>query len=727
MDKKDFLSGFSGGNKPKPIGSSQTDDVVEKKAPNESIAANKKLADDIVAKEKLDATTSSASKAPQIKATGSQSAATRPAQSSSAIIKAPEHVVTTDQDFHKRKLIKQGMWGGVGIVIAIIIFFIFRMLNTIEVPNFVNRDIDDVAIRSFQIENVPFSITEVHSLYEAGRIIDQSPEAGVSINSRRAISVTVSLGPDLNEVIELPDFYDMTRAQIGTWRDQYQMRSIRFEEENHAEIPQNHVIRVEYPATSDPAHFRRSDSVIIFVSRGPSTVQVGNMVGNTREQVDTFIENNPGISVELEFVAHSTIAHGNVLAQSVSPGTRLALGETLVLTLSAGEPVEVPDFSNMRRIEVEALAALMDDLHINIIDQFQETIRYRDFVEQSVEAGEMLIADRPSVDVIFSLGRPWIDKWATVQNVESNVADMNDQGANLTVNIVDVDSYLPRGTVVEQSHYDQRVSLTTTITVSASRGNLDEPDFDPVTVPDFSGMRRSEVSRLADETNDLTIRIADWYDDGARLGQFVNQSHAPGTVLQVANPTVTVNFSAGLPWIDEWSTVQNFEADILDFNDRGAAFTFEIIHVNHYERRGNIVRQSHFNQQVALDTHIVVHVSRGNMSPPEDVPELPELPNLPEPPEPPTEPTEPPAPTFIISANCNGIIVDGEHLPLDPDDDDDDSIITIDIHGVIRIALPAGTTRNIVAVNVPNNWIFTFEGTVADGLYVVIIPSWCPA
>lgn len=644
MDNNDFLAGFSGSNTKKQSDENKATERTVKKegGTNQSstdLAANKRLADDIVAKaenaDKKETNNQKKSPTPSLLSETpnqtNRSTATRPAQSANAIIKAPEHVVTTDKSFHKRKLIKQAIWGGIAVVIALIIFFTMRMLDTIEVPDFTGQDPTSAPLQAFQVNNTTFTVEEVHDLAEAGRIIRQSPEPGTTIRSSASISITVSLGPDLNEIIELPDFHTKNRAQIRTWQEQNQMRSIQFSDEPHPSIPQHEVIRVEFPATSDPDHFRRSDSLRIFVSSGPATVQIGNMVGNDRDEVDTFIENNPAINVELEFVAHSTIAHGNVLAQSVPAGTRLAHGETLTLTLSAGEPVEVPDFSGMRRIDVEALEVA--GLTIDIVDLYQEDIAYREFVSQSVDAGEMLIEDRPTVEVVFSRGRPWIDKWGSVQNVERDIADMNDLGANLSVVIHHINSYEARGSIIEQSHYDQRVSLNTTITIRASLGNMDEPEeveeFDPVTIPDFSGMRRTEVAQaITDREDNLAIRIVDRYSDELRLGQFISQSRRAGSVLTVARPTVDVIFSLGFPWIEEWSTIRTVESDILEFGDRGAPLELVIYEVNHHAPRGTIVWQSHYDQHVALDETITVHVSLGDREAPEDFGEPGIVPNF---------------------------------------------------------------------------------------------------
>jgi len=516
MSKKgDFLSGFSGGNTQKPLTEQNSKPVKETTSPEKevkketpsktdvnatkvdvtkvAVADNKKLADKIVADaEKKDGKASSPTKPagtstapiPGVKSSGT---ATRPAQSSSAIIKAPEHVVTKDDTFHKRKMAKYGIIGVVTIVIAIIGFFIFRMSNMVEVPNFVGRDIEDPSIRLWVANNGPINQEEDYSIeFAAGEIMAQNREPGDRMPRRSAINVTVSRGPNMNEIIELPDFETMTRAQIRTWQDENAVRGVRPEEEHHPDIEANHVIRVEFASTADPENFRRSDSVTIVYSRGPETIQIGNLVGDDPEDVAEFIAENPQITVELEYEPHPTIDRGYVLRQSVNPGTRLAVGETLVLTLSAGQPVEVPNFANMRMIEVQEMADdPTSDLNIDFRHVYHDSIQFGRFISQSVEPGTEVYGENATVVVTFSRWRPWIENRvsSTYNGLVQEFVEMNNDGSFLYVDIRYVNHYEDRGTIVRQSHYGQHVPLNQRITFDVSLGNQTRPTDPPMAMP----------------------------------------------------------------------------------------------------------------------------------------------------------------------------------------------------------------------------------------------------
>ena len=395
MSKKgDFLSGFSGGNIQKPLTEQSNRTPVKESTPSEvkketsnkiDVAANKKLADEIVAESQKKTSTSA-----PVPNRSSANEAIRPTQNTSAIIKAPEHVVTKDEKFHKRKMFKYGIIGSVFIIIAVLVFFIVRMVNSVEVPNWKGQDIGQIA--SWQVSN-RITVTQEYEYsleFSEGTIVAQSHEPGSSIQRGSSIILTVSQGPDMNQIVVLPDFYEMTRGQIRTWSDEYQMRGITFSEENSSEVEANHVIRVEFPSVVDPDNFRRSDSVTIVVSNGPETVSIPNMIGNVREEVDEFIENNQLIEVEIEFEPHETIPRGIVLRQSHPSGTRLAIGDTFTLTLSAGDPITVPNFADMRLSEAREIQGDPESgtfgLDVDVRERYHPTVPLGRFISQSVEA-----------------------------------------------------------------------------------------------------------------------------------------------------------------------------------------------------------------------------------------------------------------------------------------------------------------------------------------------------
>ena len=624
----DFLSGFSGGSTKKPLTEPSVKPVKDEKPietennhSNEiKKAENKKLADKIVEE-------SEKKPAPVVKPLGTSPSTpvpTRPAQSANSVIKAPEHIVTRDEKFHKRTLIKYGVIGIILIAVALIIFLIFRMVNNVEVPNFVGDELQRAERWDIQ-GGATIAINHEYSIeFNEGIISAQSVEPGETISRSSVLTITVSRGPDMNEVIELPDFYEMTQAQIRTWSDTNRLRGIQFRTETSTEVDQNHVIRVTFPPTVDPDNFRRSYNVTIYVSSGPSTVQITNFIGRDLDDVREFIEDNPWIELVIEHEAHDTIEPGTVMRQDPTSGARLAEGDTLTVVISAGDPIVVPDWANIRRINAEI--DFPEGLDVTIVDRFNGTIPLGRFMSQSVEAGtEVFIGHE--IEVIYSLGRPWIpDLVGGLENeIVPLINDFNDQGAYITERVTYVDSWKPRGQILTQNLYHQFVELNAHLAFTVSRGNLvepEEPEDDPITavVADFSRISRADAEEIAPAG---LYRILDRYHVSLGLGQFVSQSVRAGRVVETEDNEIQVTYSLGRPWID--SLIGRYENAIdpwiNDFNARGANLSRTINQVNHWAPRGTIVSQSTYNTFVGLNTRITFGISRGNLLEPEDLDE----------------------------------------------------------------------------------------------------------
>jgi len=506
MSKKgDFLTGFSGNSEHEPL-TTPSEPVVEEKeetskkvAPIENVNENKRLADKIVAEaEKKEATKKSDTEKGKEKkpakgedkkkdaAKAPAGVATRPKQNANAIIKAPEHTVKKDDTFHKRKMVRYGVIGGSVLVGALLIFFLFRMFNSVEIRNFEGETFESA--NTWALGNgVSLERESEYSLEHAeGIVIGQSREAGRSMLRTSVLTLTVSQGPDMNEVVELPDFEEMTAQQIRTWRIDYQMLAINVRDEASEEVDQHAVIRVNVPNDVDVENFRRSDSLTIYVSSGPETVELNNFRGQPREQVESWMAENPLAQVEFEYEASETVAAGTVLRQSHAPNSNLPSDETLTITLSGGPSVIVPNFSN--GIFAEIMEELPVEGGLNVIhrERLSATVPYGRVISQSVAAGEEVFGEEATVIVITSLGRPWIrDLLGTSEGDLSRFFFDNfvSRGANITFTVTPVDSYQPRGQVVSHSHEGQFLGMTDTVNVRVSRGNLTPPegdfDFDP--------------------------------------------------------------------------------------------------------------------------------------------------------------------------------------------------------------------------------------------------------
>lgn len=482
MSKKgDFLTGFSGGNTNKPL-TEQNKAPVNKDIPIESkktdvkkdasaktnLADNKKLADQIVKENEKNSKTRVGT-------------STRPAQSANAIIKAPEHTVTKDDKFHKRKMIQYGMIGTISIVAIIVIFFLVRMVSSVEVGNFEGSELKEATDFGL-LNSITVNRTFEYSIeVPEGHIISQSHEPGKKIAKGSTLTVVVSEGPDMDEVIELPeDLEEMTRSQITTWRNEngFTASSIVFSDEASTEVDANHVIRIEIPNDVDINEFTRSDRLTIVFSSGPEITQMPDFRAegkNTREEVEKWAKENPGIEVEIEEERSETIDRDIVLGQSHPPQQDLEEGTKVTVRISAGLPVIVPNFADVLGEEEAGELGQDIGLNVNIRKRFNSFVPKGSFVAQSQEAGYELFGENPSVTVTYSLGEPWIGTIGMENEIQDVMNEFRSGGAWITSEIIPVNSYEERGSIVYQSSYNEFIAMDAHIIFHVSLGNLTPP------------------------------------------------------------------------------------------------------------------------------------------------------------------------------------------------------------------------------------------------------------
>ena len=405
-------------------------------------------------------------------------------------ISAPEHTIETDTGFHKRKMAKMGIIGGSIIVVAGIIFFAVMMLTRIEVPDFEGQE-RSTATQWALTNRIGTTESEEYSLeIDSGRIISQSIEPGTMIRGGANIHLVISQGADQNEQIVLPDFENMTGAEIRQWRLDNAANNINVREEFSDTVENGGFISREFAnANVTDDNFRRRDGMTILISRGVETFRMPNFATSDREAVEKWADDNE-LNINLLFESSSEVDAGDVISQTPEARAEFQRGESITVVISAGLGVVVPNFNTMTHAEAAEWATL-NQVPLQQRNRLHAQVDFGRVISQSEVAGHELIADAngelPSLEVVYSLGRPYL--LSLVGQNESVIAEtffteFQSRGANITYTIRYVDSYETKGEIVRMSHWNQWLDMTVHVTFDVSRGNLTpptppEPSFPP--------------------------------------------------------------------------------------------------------------------------------------------------------------------------------------------------------------------------------------------------------
>ena len=393
-------------------------------------------------------------------------------------ISSPDHEVVRDTKHNKRKTTRFLLTLFVIIGALVAGFYFYWMTTQVEVPNLVGTSLTDH--RNWELTNrITFEVTEQYSLeFDEGVIMSQGNLPGSHIRPGSVLRVTVSQGPDPNEHIILPNFYEMTTAEVRDWVREYRLRNVNINEEYNDIVPEGRFIRMEFvdrTVTADT--YTRQDGLLIFMSRGieilPENIPVPNFVGRTLADVEEWARQHD-IDVHVIETASNTVPPDSIIAQNIEPRTLVARESDITITISLGPAVVVPNFATMTATEA---AAFPGELQVIVRHRYHATVAYGQLISQSEEPGTELIGTGLEVVVTYSLGRPFLESLiGQSENVVPEIFhSFTSQGADITYTIIYMDSHLPRGQIVDMSRYNQWMEMEDHVNIWVSRGNLPPP------------------------------------------------------------------------------------------------------------------------------------------------------------------------------------------------------------------------------------------------------------
>ena len=173
----------------------------------------------------------------------------------------------------------------------------------------------------------------------------------------------------------------------------------------NAQEPQGQVLR-QYPEAGITVKER---SLKVWVSKGPETLLVPDLIGKTPEEAQTILENLGFEYVKGADQRSEIIAEGLVAGQTPAPGTELAKGSRVEVNLSLGNKFVVEDFRNQ---PIDEVRARLEELGVDyemvwvaselpkgtVVDQSPapgETKPIGTFVHLQVSTGEPPVVEAP--------------------------------------------------------------------------------------------------------------------------------------------------------------------------------------------------------------------------------------------------------------------------------------------------------------------------------------------
>ena len=258
---------------------------------------------------------------------------------------------------------------------------------------------------------------------------------------------------------------------------------------------------------------------------------------------------------QTEEITSDKIPEGKVVKTNPEAKAIVQKGREVVLYISTGgRKIKMKDYTDMEYKEaVEALVKLdFKESKIKKKEEYSDTVEKGKIISQTPEANSEVTPDKTSVKFVVSKGAKPIKISDYVgMTINEALLDLANNGINESqVKQTQQESDKEVGTILSQTPSDGS-SVTpgkTMINFVVSSGPNE------VSVPDFTGMSKSEVQSAAKEAG-LTVNFEEDYDTQVPAGQVIRSNPSAGEKVK-KNSSVTVTLSKG-------SNLSNFTVDVV--------------------------------------------------------------------------------------------------------------------------------------------------------------------
>jgi beta-lactam-binding protein with PASTA domain len=368
----------------------------------------------------------------------------------------------------------------------------------------------------------------------SGSVISQNPIGGTSVPIGSSVDLVVSLGqPQVPGVVNLSEaaatsaIIAVDNLVVGTVTNQHSDT-----------VPVGDVISQSPIAATTVAV---GSAVDLVVSLGqPQVPDVVNLTQAAATSAITAVDNLLVGTVTIQ--DSDTVPSGSVISQSPIAGTIVAVGSTIDLVVSSGQPL-VPDVVGLTEAAATSTITAVDNLVVGTVtNQYSDTVAVGDVISQSPVAGTA-VAIGSSVDLVISRGKPLVPY----------VVDQTEAAATSAITAVD---NLIAGTVTNQ--YSDTIVAGNVISQDPVGGtavlvgsavdlvvSLGQPQ-----VPNVTGQTQGDANTAIAAVSLVTGTITYDYSDVVAAGTVISQSPIAGTTVAVGS-AVDIVVSLGQPEVPD--------------------------------------------------------------------------------------------------------------------------------------------------------------------------------
>ena len=271
-----------------------------------------------------------------------------------------------NDEYEKGQIIKQspppGQRVGKGTEIHIVVS-LGKEPKVKTMEDLVNQE-RTIAENYLKGQGVLYLCTEEYSdTVKEGYVIRTDPVAGTTLEEGQTVMLYISIGPETKKA-PMPKVAGQTLETAKTILNNQKLNlQIKEVEENSDTVEVGRIIRSEPDAGEE---VKTGDTVILYVSKGPVTAKMPNVVGESLETALKMLESAGFNNVVFDEYVDSELPKDNVAEQSVKAGEEVPVTTVIVLKLSRG-PVETEPPLVTKMVKFGLMEGMLEAYPVKIV------------------------------------------------------------------------------------------------------------------------------------------------------------------------------------------------------------------------------------------------------------------------------------------------------------------------------------------------------------------------
>ena len=386
-------------------------------------------------------------------------------------------------------------------MISLISFNLLNDFGVIDLPqksamkDFTGKSITE-ALKWADSNNIKVEqIYENSDNTEEYHIISQSVYPNTLTSEIKDLEFIVSSGPDYNKEVTLPDMTGWNIDEAVEEIDELFLNNVNVDYLDSDDEERDIIME-----QSRNGKMKRNEELKLKVSIGKSEnltpVEMIELKNKSMFKATLWLKRN-GIKYELKYEFSDKVKRNHVISQSIEKGKTIKPNdETIVLTISKGKKIIVPDLTKMSVKEITNWI-VENRLEVEFINRYDSKIKQGDIIDASAKKGDE-IEEGTKIRVMVSKGQLKMKKFTDLNDFR---AWANKYGIKFR----------------EEYIQDKNVEMGKIIKFSVEEGNIINPEEEIIVyissgenilVPNFVGKTKSDIQKTC---NNLGLNCTFYY------------------------------------------------------------------------------------------------------------------------------------------------------------------------------------------------------------------------